>query len=405
MIDIESGVLERFLRYVTYDTQSDPRADVSPSTQGQINFLILLAEECVAIGLSDVKISEHSIVTATLPSNLDTADIPVIGFISHVDTSPESSGANVKPLLFENYDGGDIVLGSGTVISPNEFPAMKNYTGQTIITASGDTLLGADDKSGIAIIMTAMEYLLQNPEIPHGEIRIAFTPDEEIGTGIDNFDVETFGANFGFTVDGGPLGNISFENFNAASAVIEVTGKGIHPGAAKGIMVNSALIAAEIVSAFPADDTPANSEGFEGFFHITNISGNVEKTEISLLIRCFESDEFEARKNFVTELIAAFNEQYGENTVKVSITDQYYNMREMIPAEIIEYAKAGYVAAGVEPIIYATRGGTDGVRLSFMGLPCPNIFTGGHNFHGPYEFIPLESMVKAVDVVVQLAMN
>jgi len=404
MADIKTGVLERFLRYVTHDTQSDPNSDAAPSTQTQMDFAKLLAEECRAMGLSDVKLSEYGIVTATLPANID-AKVPVIGFISHVDTSPESSGTDVKPLLFENYDGENIVLPSGTVISPDEFPVLKNYIGQTIITGSGDTLLGADDKSGLAIIMTAMEHLIQNPEIPHGEIRIAFTPDEEIGAGTDNFDVEAFGADFAFTVDGGEIGDISFENFNAAQAVIEITGKSIHPGSAKGIMVNSALIAAEIVSSFPNGETPATTEGYEGFYHVTNISGNVEKSEITLIIRCFDSEEFEARKRFVSELTDTFNNKYGENTVKLNMTDQYYNMIEMIPSEIIEYAKSAYIAAGVEPVVHATRGGTDGSMLSFKGLPCPNIFTGGHNFHGPYEFIPLESMVKAVDVVVQLSAN
>gem|GEM_PF-10228 len=399
---IKTAVLERVLRYVSHDTQSDPNSDAAPSTEKQTEFAKILAEECKAAGLSEVVLNGHGIVTATLPSNIE-AGVPVIGFIAHMDTSPDASGQDVIPRVFENYDGKDIVLNAKTVISPDEFPDLKKYAGQTIITASGGTLLGADDKAGIAIILTAMEHLLQNPQIPRGKIRIAFTPDEEIGRGTVNFDIEAFGADFAFTVDGGALGELTFENFNAAKAQMEITGRAIHPGSAKGIMKNAALIATELASAFPANDTPANTEGYEGFYHLTKIEGHAERAVMEILIRSFDGEDFEARKKFVAELADDFNGKYGENTVKLDMTDQYYNMKDKIDPEIIKYAKAAFAAAGVKPDTVPARGGTDGAALSHRGLPCPNIFTGGYNSHGPYEFIPLESMEKAVGVVVNLA--
>ena len=403
-LDIKTALKTRFLRYVTYDTQSDASSSTAPSTYKQLVFARLLVEECKAIGLIDVKVCANGIVTATLPANTDAA-LPVIGFLAHMDTSPDASGEGVIPRVFENYDGRDIVLDGGTVISPNEFAGLNRYIGQTIITASGNTLLGADNKSGIAIILTAMEYLIRNPDIPRGKIRIAFTPDEEIGRGTVNFDVEAFGADFAYTVDGGAVGTITFENFNAAMARIEITGRSIHPGTAKGIMVNSALIAADFISAFPPEEVPANTSGHEGFFHLVRMEGNVEKSTMEFLIRCFDEENFEARKRFVADLADKFNEKHGANTVKADIWDQYYNMRKMIDDRLIEYTISAYIAAGIEPIRIPTRGGTDGSRLSYMGLTCPNIFTGGYNFHGPYEFIVLESMIKAVDVVLQLIKN
>ena len=401
-LDVKTAVRERFLSYITYDTQSDPDSDKTPSTSKQLAFAKLLYEECKAIGLSEVELNEYGIVTATLPSNINKTGVPVLGLLAHMDTSYEFSGKDVVPQIFDNYDGKDIELNAETVLSPKEFPALKNYIGQTIITASGNTLLGADDKAGVAEILTAMEYLIRHPEIPRGKIRIAFTPDEEIGQGTDNFDVESFGADFAFTVDGGPLGELEFENFNAAMATFEITGRAVHPGSAKGIMKNSGLIAAEIASAFPPDEAPSKTEGYEGFYHLVRIDGNVAKTRMEILIRCFDKEEFDARKKFVAYLAGSFNEKYGENTVILNMRDQYYNMKEKVDSKIIEYAKSAFSAAGVEADIVPIRGGTDGARLSYKGLPCPNIFTGGHNFHGPYEFIPVESMEKAVYVIINL---
>jgi len=399
--DIKSAVLERFLRYVMYDTQSDLASDTVPSTSKQLDFARILFEEVKAIGLSDVHLSNDGVITATLPSNID-GDVPVLGLLAHMDTSPEASGKGVIPQLHENYDGKDIVLSTETILSPKEFPDLQNYIGQTIITASGDTLLGADDKAGIAEILTAMEYLILHPEIPHGTIRIAFTPDEEIGRGTEHFDVDAFGADFAFTIDGGALGELEFENFNAARASFEITGKVIHPGSAKGIMKNSALIATELVSAFPSDDVPSKTEGYEGFYHLERIEGDVAKTKMDILVRFFDDEEFEDRKQFIVNLVNDFNIKYGENTVKLNMRDQYYNMKEKIDPQIIEYAKTAFIAAGVEPVIIPVRGGTDGAMLSYKGLPCPNVFAGEHNFHGPYEFITLESMEKAVHVIISL---
>ena len=399
--DVKTAVLERFLGYVVHDTQSALDSDTVPSTGKQIEFAKLLAEECERMGLGEVVLSDFGVVMATLPSNMN-AKVPVMGLLAHMDTSPDAPGEGVVPRIFENYDGGDIVLSAETVISPREFPALANYAGQTIITASGNTLLGADDKAGIAEILTAMEYLLQHPEIPHGKIRVAFTPDEEIGLGTENFDVAAFGADFAFTVDGGATGELEYENFNAASATFEITGKSIHTGYAKGIMINSLLIAAELAMAFPPDETPSATEGYEGFYHLAGIEGDVGYTKMYLLIRSFDKEEFEARKKFAADLADSVNEKYGANTVKLEISDQYYDMKEKIDPWIIEYAKSAYAGAGVEPIIIPVRGGTDGAMLSYKGLPCPNIFAGEHNFHGMYEFVPLESMEKAVHVIINL---
>ena len=399
--DIKIAVRDRFLSYVVHDTQSDYESETTPSTAKQTEFAKLLVEECKRLGLTEIELSPHGIVTATLPANTDI-DLPVIGFIAHLDTAPDYSGANVIPRLHENYDGGNIILNNGLVISPDEFPALMNYTGQTIITASGDTLLGADNKAGIAIILTAMEYFLRNPDIPRGKIRIAFTPDEEIGSGIETFDIEAFGADFAFTIDGGELGQIAFENFNAASVVFDIAGKTVHPGYAKGIMINAGLIATELVSMLPADETPAMTEGYEGYYHVVDIEGSVESAKVTVFIRSFCRDELEKRKQFSVDIAESLNDIYGADTVKWEINDQYTNMREFIPDWLIDFTKAAFYETGIEPIIVPARGGTDGSFLSTEGLPCPNIFTGGYNFHGPYEFIPLESMVKAVLVVINV---
>jgi len=402
--DLPAALLDKFLRYVAYDTMSDPDSSSSPSTAGQMEFAKILAKECEAIGLAEVEVSEYGVVTATLPGNIN-GEVPVLAFVVHMDTSPDASGVNIVPRVHENYDGKDIVLDGGTVLSTEEFPALLNYVGQTVITAGGGTLLGSDDKSGVAIVLTAMEYLILNPTIPHGTVRIAITPDEEIGRGTEHLDVAAFGADFGYTVDGGALGELEYENFNAAAATLEITGRSIHPGTAKGIMKNSVLIAAELAAAFPAEETPAATEGYEGFYHLDRVEGMVEKTVMHIIIRCFDREEFEARKGFVSDLAAQFNEKYGEGTVKATITDQYYNMKEKIDPAIIEYAKAAFEAAGVTPVIVPIRGGTDGAMLSYKGLPCPNLFTGGYNFHGPYEFNVLESMEKAARVVINLCIK
>ncbi|MCL2087025.1 MAG: peptidase T [Oscillospiraceae bacterium] len=399
--DIKTGVRERFLRYVTYDTQSDLDSDTSPSSSKQIDFAKILAEECKAIGLVEVELSEYGIVTATLPANTQ-GDIPVVGFLSHMDTAPDASGAGVVPRVHENYDGNDIVLDAGTVISPTEFPELRNYVGQTLVTASGDTLLGADDKSGLAIIMSAMEYLIKNPDIPHGKIRIAFTPDEEIGRGTENFDVEAFGVDFAFTVDGGPVGDFTYENFNAVRADIEIFGRAMHTGYAKGTMVNSMLIANELIAALPADKAPVNTEGYEAFYHVLSVEGGVEKTTIAIPIRSFFEDEMDEMKLTIQLLVDDINEEYGEGTASVTFTDQYSNMSSQIEPWIIELAERAYNAAGIEFAPTPARGGTDGSNLSFRGIPCPDIFTGMRNFHGLYEYIAVESMEKSAQVVLKI---
>ena len=398
---IRDAVLERFLGYVAIDTQSDYDAESVPSTAKQLDFAKLLVEECEAIGLAEVKMDEFGIVTATLPANTDR-DAPVLGLLAHMDTSPDFSGTGVVPQVFENYDGNDLALSNSVSLTVAMFPELKDYIGQTIIAASGDTVLGADDKAGIAIILTAMEYFVRHPEIEHGKIRIAITVDEETGTGIEHFDVESFGADFGFTIDGGPIGELEYENFNAAYANFNITGLSTHPGSAKGVMKNAILVAAEIIEAFPADERPSTTEGHEGFYHVDRITGDVSAVSMHLLIRDHDDGLFESRKAFVAGLADVFNEKYGAGTVAVEIVDTYYNMLKMIPPDVVEFAKAAYIEAGVEPLIVPVRGGTDGARLSYMGLPCPNVFAGGHNFHGPHEFIPLESMEKSVEVVVNM---
>lgn len=403
-----SKVVERFLRYVKYDTQSDDESRTTPSTVGQLVFARALKEELEEIGLTEVSLDENGYLMATLESNLEEGrKAPTIGFIAHMDTSPDMSGKNVKPQLIKNYDGNDIILNEGEniVLSPADFPELKNYLGEDIITTDGTTLLGADNKAGIAEIITAMEYLLENPDIKHGKIKIAFTPDEEIGRGADFFDVKKFGADLAYTVDGGPIGELEYENFNAAAARISIKGESVHPGTAKGKMVNSILIANELISRLPEKETPADTEGYEGFYHLVSIKGNVEETKLHYIIRDFDKVNFIKRKALMEEIVRDLNEKYDKGRIQLKITDQYYNMKEIIEnnKEIIDIAYQAMEEIGVTPIITPIRGGTDGARLSYMGLPTPNIFTGGHNYHGKYEFIPVSSMEKAVELIVKIS--
>ncbi len=395
------SLVNRFLKYVTYDTQSAHDVEEYPSTQKQLAFAAALADECRAIGLSDVQ--SDCYVTATLPANTDKP-VKTIGFIAHMDTSPDCSGTNVTPRVTENYDGGDIVLKNNIVLSPKEFPHMSRYVGQTIISADGTTLLGADDKAGVAEILTAMEYLIAHPEIKHGKIRIAFTPDEEVGNGVKEFDVEGFGCDFAYTIDGGELGELEMENFNAARAKIDIIGKSVHPGRAKGIMVNALLIASQLTAEFPDNETPATTEKREGFYHLTMISGSVENAHVEYIIRDHDMNSFNKRKEYVKTVVDKLNGIY-DGRIKLNLFDQYYNMVEKLRGnmEVVELAQTAMQNEGIEPLLIPIRGGTDGARLSFMGLPCPNIFTGGHNYHGPYEYIPVGSMEKAVKVIINIA--
>lgn len=394
-------VTERFLTYVKHHTTSDEASDTFPSTKRQLAFAAFLAKECEAIGLQSVSVDAYGYVTALLPGN--TANAPTIGFISHMDTSPDASGENVLSNIVENYDGKAIPL-NGTVLSPKEFPSLKEYIGQTLITSDGTTLLGADDKAGIAEILTAAEYLLAHPEIPHGDIRIAFTPDEEIGKGVDFFDVDKFHADFAYTLDGGRIGELEYENFNAARAIIRIKGKNVHPGSAKNVMKNAALIGAEIASLLPERETPAKTEGYEGFFHLCSFEGDVTSATLNYIIRDFNADSFAHRKELLRLIVERKNAQYN-NCIELDLRDEYYNMLSQIEPhmEIVSLAKQAMLDCGITPIIQPIRGGTDGARLSFMGLPCPNLFAGGHNFHSNYEYVPVPSMEKAVSMIVRIA--
>ncbi len=394
-------VTERFLTYVKHHTTSDESSDTFPSTKRQLAFAAFLAKECEAIGLQSVSVDAYGYVTALLPGN--TANAPTIGFISHMDTSPDASGENVLSNIVENYDGKAIPL-NGTVLSPKEFPSLKEYIGQTLITSDGTTLLGADDKAGIAEILTAAEYLLAHPEIPHGDIRIAFTPDEEIGKGVDFFDVDKFHADFAYTLDGGRIGELEYENFNAARAIIRIKGKNVHPGSAKNVMKNAALIGTEIASLLPERETPAKTEGYEGFFHLCSFEGDVTSATLNYIIRDFNADSFAHRKELLRLIVERKNAQYN-NCIELDLRDEYYNMLSQIEPhmEIVSLAKQAMLDCGITPIIQPIRGGTDGARLSFMGLPCPNLFAGGHNFHSNYEYIPVPSMEKAVSMIVRIA--
>lgn len=398
-------VHERFLEYVKVDTKSDEETRTTPSTKGQLELGKILAEELKSIGLQDVRIDEFGYVYGTLKGNIDKK-VPTVGFISHMDTAPDMSGHNVKPQIVENYDGGIVVLNEelNIKLDPKELPELKNYVGKTLITTDGTTLLGADDKAGVSEIITAMEYLINHPEIKHGDIKVGFTPDEEIGEGADHFNVKGFDADFAYTVDGGALGELEYENFNAAGAKVIIKGKNVHPGSAKNKMINSTLVAHEFLNMLPLDEVPEKTEGYEGFSHLMSINGTVENTEMSFIIRDFDSKEFDRRKEEFINAKEKLNSIYGEDTVSVEIKDQYRNMKEMIEPHmyIVDIAKKAMEMSDITPNIVPIRGGTDGARLSFMGLLTPNMFTGGENFHGRYEYIAIESMEKAVETIINI---
>ena len=398
-------IVERFLKYVSFDTQSAEDSETTPSTEKQWILARYLKEELEGIGLTEVEIDEHAYVYATLPANTDKP-LPTVGFIAHMDTSPDSSGKDVKPRIVKDYDGGDIVLdeAAGIVTSPKKFPELLDHVGEDIIVTDGHTLLGADDKAGIAEIVQAMAYLIAHPEIKHGRIRVGFNPDEEIGLGAHRFNVEKFGCDFAYTMDGGELGELEFENFNAASAKVEVTGVSVHPGYAKNKMVNAARVATEYASLMPAAETPERTAEYEGFYHLLGMNGNVEKASLTYIIRDHDRARFEERKEYAAAVGELLNKKYGAGTVKVTLADQYYNMREKVEPVmyIIDTALDAMKDCGIQPRVRAIRGGTDGAQLSFKGLPCPNIFAGGLNFHGPHEFLPIPSLEKASMVVVKI---
>ena len=398
------NLTERFLKYVKFDTQSDELTNMTPSTPGQMVFAQALEKELHEMGLEDITLDENGYLMATLPANIDR-DVPTVGFIAHLDTSPDMSGRNVNPRIVKNYEGGDIVLNEkdGIVLRPTEFPEMLNYIGDDLIVTDGTTLLGADDKAGVAEIITAVEYLQLHPEIEHGKIRIAFNPDEEIGQGAHKFDVERFGADWGYTMDGGEVGELEFENFNAAVAKVTFKGRNVHPGYAKHKMVNSIRIANQFILMLPRWETPEHTEGYEGFYHLVNIEGSVEETTLTYIIRDHDRDRFERRKKELEHLTRKTNHEFP-GCATIEIKDQYYNMREKIEPvmHIIDVAEEAMKLAGVKPKVQPIRGGTDGAQLSFKGLPCPNIFAGGLNFHGRYEFVPVQSMEKAERVIVEI---
>lgn len=401
-------LVERFLRYVSFDTQSDENSLTFPSTDKQLVLGKQLVKELAELGLSDAQMDTNGYVTATLPANCENADqVPVVAFLAHMDTSPDASGAGVRPRIVHDYAGTDIILNTenGLVLSPKDFPDLLEYRGQDLIVTDGTTLLGADDKAGIAEIMTALAYMLAHPEVRHGTIKVAFTPDEEVGQGVDRFDVEKFGAAYAYTLDGDKLGGLEYENFNAASADFTIIGKSIHPGTAKGIMKNAALIAAELTGLFPADETPRATEKYDGFYHLTSINGTCERAEVKYIIRDHDRHRFELRKSTAGAICDFLNAKYGERTVSVRVRDTYYNMRDIIEQHmlLVDTAQNVMKHLGITPVIKPIRGGTDGARLSYMGLPCPNLFTGGHNYHGPLEYVVVQSMEKAVQVIVGIA--
>ena len=405
MID-KKHITNRFLSYVTIDTESDLNNPAFPSTEKQWNLARILEKELKAIGLEDVELDENCYIMATLPSNLDF-EVPTIGFISHIDTSPDFTGANVKPQIIENYDGNDIVLNKAQniVLSSSYFDDLKQYKGQTIITTDGTTLLGADDKAGVTEIVSAMEYLVKHPEIKHGKIRICFTPDEEVGKGAHLFEVEKFGADWAYTMDGSQIGELEYENFNAASAKVTVKGKIVHPGYAKGKMINSLLIANEYIAAVPSEEVPEKTEGYEGFFHLHDAKGDVEETVLEYIIRDHDFDIFEKRKYLMQKIAFDINKKLGDDFIQVAIKNQYFNMKEKVTPvmHIVDIVEEVMNEIGITPLIKPIRGGTDGSQLSYKGLPCPNIFAGGHNFHGRFEYVPVESMIKATEVIVGIA--
>lgn len=400
----EEKVVERFIRYAKEYTTSDPESETYPSTNRQLVFMKKLMDELKEIGLSEVEMDNFGYVTATIPAN-GIENAPVVGFVAHVDTSPDFPGENVQPQIIDQYDGNPVRLKNEVVIHPDEFPEILNYTGQSIITADGTTLLGADDKAGVAEIVTAAEILLNSENSKHGKIRLAFTPDEEIGKGTDHFDVKKFGADFAYTLDGGEIGELEFENFNAAGAKIYINGRSVHPGMAKNKMINALLVANKLIGMLPPEQRPEHTEKYEGFYHLLSLKGNVEKAEMQFLIRDHDFEKFQEKKNLLQEIVKLINTEFGKNLVELELKDQYYNMLQKIEPvmHVVEMAKKAMQQAGVTPKVKAIRGGTDGARLSYEGLPCPNIFAGGHNFHGPFEFIPIPSMLKAVEVILNIA--
>ncbi len=396
-------ITDRFLKYVSFDTQSAEDTGKTPSTDKQMVFAEALRQELIDEGLEDVELDALGYLYATLPANTDKS-VPTIGFISHLDTSPDAPGKDIRPRIVRNYDGGDIILSEGIVSSPKQFPELLNHIGDDLIVTDGTTLLGADDKSGIASIVEAMVYLKAHPEIEHGKIRIAFNPDEEIGMGAHHFDVKKFGCQFAYTIDGSECGEIEFENFNAAGAKIQIEGRSVHPGSAKGKMINAGRIATEIVQMLPQDETPETTEGYEGFYHLTAIEGSCTKAHLSMIIRDHSAEKFAERKQTISDIVAEINRRYGDGTATLTLNDQYYNMRQQVEPQmyIIDIARQAIEEAGMTPKIKAIRGGTDGAQLSFMGLPCPNLFAGGINFHGPYEFLPIQSMERAMRTIVNI---
>lgn len=401
-----SQVLDNFLRYVKIDTKSNPEAVYNPSTPGQWDLAKLLKSELESIGAKDVNICGHCIVYATIPATTEKK-VPVIGFLAHMDTSNSASGANINPRLIKNYDGSNIILNEKEkiIMSPKVFPSLYDNVGKTLVVTDGTTLLGADDKAGIAEIMSMAEYFLSHPEIPHGKIKIAFTPDEEGADGINNFDVDTFGADFAYTVDGGALGELEYENFNAAGFSVTTHGLEVHPGSSKNTMINAALLAVEFISMLPANETPSTTEGFEGFYHLDEISGGVNECKMHFLLREHDEEKFNLRKTFIQNVCDFLNSKYGEERFSLKMTDSYYNMKKMIEPtmHIVDNAKKAMELVGINPNIVPIRGGTDGAKLSYMGLPCPNLSTGGYNFHGRYEYIPVESMEKMVECIIKIA--
>ncbi|MBT2694015.1 peptidase T [Bacillus sp. ISL-55] len=403
---MKNEIIERFTSYVKVDTQSNENSETTPSTEGQLTLANMLVQELKTIGMEEVTIDENGYVMATLLANTDKK-VPTIGFLAHVDTATDFTGKNVNPQIVENFDGNQIILNGeqNIILSPADFPELPQYKGHTLITTDGTTLLGADNKAGITEIMTAMAYLIKHPEIKHGKIRVAFTPDEEIGRGPHKFDVEAFNAKFAYTVDGGPLGELEYESFNAASAKVTFKGKNVHPGTAKGKMVNSAKIAMEFNSKLPAEEAPEHTEGYEGFFHLSSIEGDVEETTLHYIIRDFDRDSFQARKDLMLQITNELKLTYGETRVELEMNDQYYNMKDKIEPvkEIVDIAYEAMENLGIKPIVKPIRGGTDGSQLSYMGLPTPNIFTGGENFHGRFEYISVDNMVKSVETIVEIA--
>ncbi|MBT4413723.1 MAG: peptidase T [Polaribacter sp.] len=405
MID-KQHIIDRFIKYVTIDTESDPNNPEFPSTENQWNLAKVLEKELNQIGMQEVELDKNCYIMATLPSNLNYK-VPTIGFVAHIDTSPDFTGANVKPQIIENYNGKDITLNKekNIILSPDYFEDLLQYKGQTIITTDGTTLLGADDKGGVTEIVTAMEYLINHPEIKHGKIRICFTPDEEVGKGAHLFDVEKFGAKWAYTMDGSQIGELEYENFNAASAKVTITGKIVHPGYAKGKMINSILIANEYIAAVPENEVPEKTAGYEGFFHLHDLNGNVEKTVLEYIVRDHDFSLFEKRKELLQKIASDFNKRLHQDLVKVEIKNQYFNMKEKITPvmHIVDIVEEVMKDIDITPLIKPIRGGTDGSQLSYKGLPCPNIFAGGHNFHGRFEYIPAESMIKATEVIIGIA--